>query len=340
MKAVILLFIFILSACQQTYPVDHEQLSKEERIVIRFSHVVGENTPKGRASRKFADLIEERTNGYVEVQVFPNSFLYKDGEEIDALLNGDVQMIAPSTSKITSRVPEWQVIDLPFAFDSVREVREYVEGPVGKVLMKKLEGEGMYPLAFWDNGFKQMTNNRTPLRVPDDFKDLNFRIMQSEVLMEQFNLLGANARVETFDQLFPVLNDAELNAQENTFSNIMSKNIHTVQDYVTLSNHGYLGYLILMNEAFWRELPDDIQIIILETLEEMKDWTIKLADEENKKNYNKIITKEGLTVHELTSEERQLWEKAFIPLYQSFKERYGASYIENLPEYIKGNKNK
>lgn len=331
-KITLFVSLFILTACHQTYPVDNEQLGEEERIVIRLSHVVGENTPKGRATRKFADLIAQRTDDYVEVQVFPNSFLYKDGEEFDALISGDVQMIVPSTSKLTQRVPEWQVIDLPFAFNRVEEVRAYIEGPVGKVLMEKLKKEGIYPLAFWENGFKQMTNNRAPLKVPDDFDDLSFRVMQSETLMEQFELLGANARVETFDQVFSVLDNADLNAQENTFSNIVSKNIHTVQNHVTVSNHGYLGYLVLMNDEFWNDLPDDIQIIFLETLEEMNEWVTTLAEEINTTEYKKLQKVEEISIHELTSEERELWEEAFRPLYQSFKEKYGASYIDYLPK--------
>lgn len=330
----ILFIICWLAACEQkAYPVDHEQLSEEERIVIRFSHVVGEDTPKGLASRKFAELVKERTDGYVEVQVFPNSFLYKDGEEISALLDGDVQIIAPSTSKITTLIPEWQVMDLPFAFETKEEVREYVEGPVGEVLMNKLEEEGIYPLAFWDNGFKQMTNNRSPLQHPDDFRDLQFRIMSSEVLYEQFDLLGAEARVETFDQVFPVLNTGELNAQENTFSNIVNKNIHIVQDYLTVSDHGYLGYLVLMNGEFWQNLPDEVQIVILDALHEVTEWVKELAEEVNEDAYGQLEECRCIEIHELTDEEKQLWEDAFLPLYTSFEQRYGELYINHLPKF-------
>ncbi|MCG5102175.1 DctP family TRAP transporter solute-binding subunit [Oceanobacillus sp. APA_J-5(13-2)] len=330
----LLVLLFMLSACEKNaYPEDHEQLSEEERIVIRFSHVVGEDTPKGLAARKFAELVKERTNGYVEIQVFPNSFLYKDGEEISALLNGDVQMIAPSTSKVTSLVPEWQVFDLPFAFESFEEVQEYVKGPAGEVLFKKLEQEGMFPLAFWDNGFKQMTNNHSPLHMPADFSGLNFRIMASDLLSEQFELLDADSQVETFDQVFPVLDKEQLNAQENTFSNIVNKNIHSVQDYMTISNHGYLGYLVLINNEFWKNLPDDIQIIMLDTLREVTEWNMKFASEINEENYEELQACRCLEIHELTDTEKKQWEDAFIPLYERFEERYGASYIEYLPKY-------
>jgi len=330
---VILISIVLLAACSaRDYPVDHEQLSEEERIVIRFSHVVGEETPKGLASRRFAKLVEERTDGFVEVQVFPNSFLYKDGEELDALLAGEVEMIAPATSKITSLVPEWQVMDLPFAFRTMEEVKEYIDGPAGEVLKKKLREQGISPLAFWDNGFKQMTNNERPLRVPEDFRDLQFRIMASDVLKEQFQLLGAEAKVETFDQVFSVLEKQTLNAQENTFSNIVNRKVHHVQDYITVSNHGYLGYVVLMNNQFWKKLPDEVQIVILDALEEVTAWQQSLAEEVNREKYDYLTACQCIDIHELSDAERKQWEEALLPLYESFSERYGAIYIDYLPK--------
>lgn len=330
----LVIFLFILPSCHiHSYPQDHEQLSEEERIVIRFTHVVGENTPKGLASRYFAEKVKERTNGYVEVQVFPNSNLYKDGEELEALIIGDVQMIAPATSKVTSIVPEWQVMDLPFAFENMDEVKEYLQSPAGKVLEKKLEEKGMYPLAFWDNGFKQMTANDRPLLTPKDFKDLQFRIMPSDVLKEQFQVLQADTKMETFDQVFPGLERKRINAQENTFSNIVNKNIHRLQEHLTISNHGYLGYLVLMNVDFWHSLPDDIQVIILDVLEEATEWEMEIAQEVNKKSYQVLENCDCIHIQELSKADRQSWEEALQPLYDKFEQRYGAQYIEYLPKY-------
>ena len=330
----IIILLMLLVSCQmKSYPKDYEQLSDEERIVIRLSHVVGENTPKGLASRYFAEKVKERTDGYVEVQVFPNSKLYKDGEELDALIDGDIQMIIPATSKITPLVPEWQVIDLPFAFADVYEIYDYLGSPAGKVLKKKLEEEGMYPLVFWDNGFKQMTNNENPLHKPEDFTDLQFRVMSSEVLVEQFALLDADAKIETFDQVFSNLEKEKVNAQENTFSNIVNKNMYDVQEYITVSNHGYLGYLVLMNADFWHSLPDDIQVIILDVLDETTEWEIEVAQEVNEESYQVLKDCHCIDIHELNKEEQQSWEEALEPLYDYFAERYGAQYIEYLPKY-------
>ncbi|WP_085993092.1 DctP family TRAP transporter solute-binding subunit [Oceanobacillus senegalensis] len=317
----------------RSYPVDHEQLSEDERIVIRFSHVVGENTPKGMESRRFAKLVEERTNGQVEVQVFPNSFLYKDGEEIEAIKDGDVQMIAPATSKIATLVPEWQVLDLPFAFKNASEVKEYIRSPVGEVLKMKLEQEGMYLLGFWENGFKQMTSNKTPLYTPEDFRNLKFRIMDSELLGEQFKLLEAEPQVETFYQVFSVLESGQLDAQENTFSNIVNKNIHTVQDYMTVSNHGYLGYFVIINADFWKNLPEDIQVTLLDVMNDVTEWEAKRAREINAEKYEVLQSCNCIEIHELNDEERKQWEEALTPLYDSFAKRYGAQYIKYLPKF-------
>lgn len=327
--------LFTLGCQVESYPQDHEQLSQEERIVIRFSHVVGEETPKGLAARKFAKLMQERTNGYVEVQVFANGHLYKDGEEIDALLKGDLQMIAPATSKITSLIPEWQVVDLPFAFENVNEVHEYLYGPIGKELMNKLIDVGMIGLGVWDNGFKQMTNNRNPIVYPKDVKGLRFRIMPSDIIHKQFELIGALPQAYAFNEVFQRLESKEIDAQENTLSNITSKDIHSLQDYLTISNHGYLGYLIILNHDFWEELPEDIKIIFEETLAEVTEWEMELAQQLDKQKRQDLDQCDCINIHELSTKEREKWEDALQPVYTYYIERFGAKYIEHLPRFKK-----
>lgn len=328
--------LLFLSGCQSTtFPVDNEQLSKEERIVIRFSHVVGEDTPKGLAARKFAQLVKERSNGYVEVQVFPNGFLYKDGEEMEALLKGDIQMIAPATSKVTSLVPEWSVIDLPFAFDSYEEVHDYLSGPIGKDLISKLESEELLMLAVWDNGFKQISNRDYPIKEPDDLQKLKIRIMPSDIISKQFSVLGAIPEIIDFNIVFQQLEQGNIDGQENTLSNITSKNLHSLQNYLTVSNHGYLGYLLLMNKEFWGELPLEVQELILETLVEVNEWEWETA---RKVDAEKLVELENchcIDIYRPTTEEHQLWEEAFRPVYDYYIERFGAEYIDLLPKFRK-----
>lgn len=325
----------MLAACGiKSYPVDHEQLSEDERIVIRFSHVVGENTPKGLASRRFAEKIYEKTNGFIEVQVFANSNLYKDGEEIEALMNGSVQIIAPATSKMTAIVPELQVLDLPYAFRDVADVEQYIDSPAGKVLQRKLEEEGLYLLGYWPNGFKQMTNSERVLQNPHDFKDsqLNFRVMAKGVLTDQYEALGASAQVETFDRVYSELEAENVNAQENTFSNIYNKNIYELQNYLTVSDHGFLGYFLLINGEFWNGLTDETKMIILETMEEVSEWVTKIAEQSNEESYRALKDCNCIELKELSAREKRQLEKQFTSIYADFSERYGRQYIDYLPK--------
>lgn len=330
-------FTFLLlfgMGCQLTaYPQDYEQLSTEERLVIRLSHVVGEETPKGLAARKFAQLMNERTAGYVEVQVFPNGYLYKDGEEIDALRRGDLQIIIPATSKVTQLVPEWGVIDLPFAFEDVDEVYEYLSSDIGKELMDKLKKVDMVALAIWDNGFKQITNNRNPIIYPEDANNLRFRIMPSEILFKQFEQIGASAEAYAFDEVFQLLEMNQIDGQENTFSNIASKNTYLLQEYLTVSNHGYLGYLFLVNHRFWNELSDDIKLIFQETLAEVTAWEKELAQTLANLKHEEIVNCNCIQIHYLSEEEKEYWETALMPVYDHYVKKYGDRYIKDLPKF-------
>jgi tripartite ATP-independent transporter DctP family solute receptor len=324
--------VFITGCNSASYPVDHEQISKEERIVIRFSHVVGEQTPKGLAARRFAQLLKERSNGLIEVQVFPNGNLYKDGEELEALQKGDIQMIAPATSKVTALAPEWEVMDLPFAFRDSADVHEYLNGEVGKKLLARLELKGLYPLGIWDNGFKQMTNQLRPLVTPKDFTGLGFRIMPSTVIKSQFTALHVRTQINSFDEVYQLLEKEQIDGQENTFSNIVSKDLHTLQNYLTISNHGYLGYVVLMNPQFWEGLPNEVQKLITDTFQEVTEWEVKLAQELNEKNQQDLESCHCIEIHRLTEEEKQLWEDALQPVYQTFENRFRAEYINMLPK--------
>ena len=335
----LLALLLLLTGCQLTaYPVDHEQLSEKERLVIRFSHVVGEDTPKGLAARKFASLMKERSDGYIEVQVFPNSILYKDGEEMEALSNNDIQMIAPATSKVTKIVPEWSVIDLPFAFDSYEEVHAYIKGKTGQKMVSKLDQQGLVMLGMWDNGFKQLTNRDYPIKQPADVNGLNMRIMPSDIIEQQFQLFGASAMKLDFNNVFQSLDEGVIDAQENTMSNITSKSLHNRQQYLTVSNHGYLGYVLLMNKQFWGELPDDVRLLIEDTLSEVTEWQQGIAQQLNEQELSKLEECDCIQIYHLSDEEKQQWEDAFTPVYDYYQNRFGAENIHSLPKIKGGNK--
>ncbi|MDE2468893.1 MAG: DctP family TRAP transporter solute-binding subunit, partial [Bradyrhizobium sp.] len=228
-------------------------------IIIKFSHVVVSDTPKGKAADKFRELAEKYTNGKVKVEVYPNSTLYKDKEELEALQLGAVQMLAPSISKFGPiGIREFEVFDLPYILPDRKALRKVTDGPLGAKLLKLLDSKGMTGLAYWDNGFKQMSANKK-LIDPSDYKGLKFRIQSSKVLEAQFRALGAIPQVMAFSDVYQALQTGVVDGQENTWSNIYTQKMHEVQKYMTVTNHGYIGYAVVVNKKFWDGLPNDIR---------------------------------------------------------------------------------
>lgn len=336
--SLLLLFFFLFGydAFEKDVHYDDEQEGLNEQIVINFSHVVAENTPKGLAAQKFAEIVTQKSNGRVQVEVFPNGALYSDDEEISALKRNDVQMIAPSFSKMIEIMPEWQMFDLPFIFESYDEVEQVFMGDVGQKLLTMLEEENLKGLALWSNGFKQMTSNKSPLLEPDDFKGQSFRIMPSEVIEEQFQLLGAQPRVVPFNQVYESLQKREFDGQENTISNIYSKRFYQLQRYMTISNHGYLGYAVLMNEEFWKRLPPDVQQLIEEAMNETTTWILEQSKLMNEQQLKHIQKESTIKVYYLTEEEKKKWLQKLKPIYEQFEEEAADEFVEMIQELKNG----
>ena len=228
-------------------------------IVIKFSHVVAVNTPKGKGADYFKKLAEERTGGKVKVEVYPNSSLFKDGEEMEALQLGSVQMLAPSVSKFGPLgAREFEIFDLPFLFDSYDDLHKVTDGPVGKALFKKLESKGITGLAYWVNGFKDMSANK-PLRKPEDMKGLKMRIQSSKVLESEMRAFGALPQVMAFSEVYQAMQTGVVDGSENPPSNFYTQKMHEVQKYLTLTDHGVIEYAVIVNKKFWDGLPADIR---------------------------------------------------------------------------------
>src|SRR5512146_597895 len=250
-------------------------------IVIKFSHVVANDTPKGKGAEYFKKLAEERTKGRVKVEVYPNSQLYKDKEEMEALQLGAVQMLAPSLAKFGPLgVKEFEVFDLPFIFDSYAELHKVTDGAVGKKLLRMLEPKGILGLAYWDNGFKVMSANK-PLRAPADFKALKMRIQSSKVLDSQMRSVGAIPQVMAFSEVYQALQTGVVDGTENPPSNLYTQKHFEVQKYVTLSNHGYLGYAVIVNKKFWTGLPADIRAALEDSLQKATAFANEVAKKDN-----------------------------------------------------------
>lgn len=299
-------------------------------IVIKFSHVVANNTPKGQAADYFKKLAEERTHGRVKVEVYPNSQLFKDKEEMEALQMGSVQMLAPSLAKFGPLgLKEFELFDLPFIFDDYAELHKVTQGPVGAKLLKKLETKGLMGLAYWDNGFKVMSANKA-LRHPGDFRGLKMRIQSSKVLDSEMRSVGAMPQVMAFSEVYQALQTGVVDGTENPPSNLYTQKMHEVQKYVTLSNHGYLGYAVLVNKKFWMGLPADIRTILDGC---MKDATV-FANSVAKKDNDEALTavkKSGRSqIITLTPQEKAEWKKAMDKAHKENIGRIGAATVQEV----------
>ncbi len=299
-------------------------------IVIKFSHVVATDTPKGQAAERFKQLAEKATNGKVKVELYPNSQLYKDKEELEALQLGAVQMLAPSLAKFGPLgVKEFEAFDLPYIFPTKTALYNVTEGEIGKSLLKKLEPKGITGLAYWDNGFKVMSANK-PLHNPADFKGLKMRIQSSKVLDAQMRALGANPQVLAFSEVYQALQTGVVDGTENPPSNMYTQKMHEVQKHVTVSNHGYLGYAVIVNKKFWDGLPPEIRTQLEKAMREATTFEKAIAQRDNDQALD-AIKKAGKTqIYTLTVQEQAEWRKALAPVQKAMEGRIGKDLISAI----------
>lgn len=299
-----------------------------EPIVIKFSHVVAPNTPKGKAADYFKKIAEERTKGAVKVEVYPNSQLYKDREEMEALQIGAVQMLAPSLAKFGPLgVRAFELYDLPYIFPNKETLYRVMDGDIGKKLFGMLDAKGLTGLAYWDNGFKQMSANK-PIKTVADFKGLKLRIQSSKVLEAQMKALGANPQVMAFSEVYSALQQGVVDGTENPMSNLYTQKMHEVQKYLTLSDHGYLGYAVIVNKGFWDGLPADIRATLNKAMADATVYERKIAQDENDDSLA-AVKKAGTTeVYVLPYKDRVLWHQAMLPVHKEFEEKIGRDLIQ------------
>ena len=296
-------------------------------IVIKFSHVVAENTPKGQMANKFAELVERDLAGKVKVEVFPSSQLFGDNKVLEAMILGDVQLAAPSLSKFKKYTKSLQIFDLPFLFKDMAAVEKFQQGPVGQKLLMATKKKGLIGLGYLHNGLKQLSASE-PLRVPADAKGKKFRIMSSDVLAAQFQAVGAMPLKKPFSEVFTLLQTKAIDGQENSWSNIYSKKFYEVQPYITESNHGVLDYFVITSAEFWMGLPDDIRTQLKKDLDEAIAFGNQVAAEKAVSDRQKIIDSKRSTIIELTPAERQQWVDAMKPVWKQFEDQIGKEYIE------------
>ncbi|KZS24122.1 C4-dicarboxylate-binding periplasmic protein [Wohlfahrtiimonas chitiniclastica] len=299
----------------------------DEPIVIKFSHVVADSTPKGQGAQLFKKLAEERLPGKVKVEVYPNSSLYGDGQEMDALLLGDVHILAPSLAKFEHYQKKIQLFDLPFLFDDMAALDRFQNSEAGQSLLTSMTDKGITGLAYWHNGLKQLSANK-PLRTPKDARGLKFRVQASAVLEEQFKALRANPRKMAFAEMYQGLQTGVVNGAENPYSNIYSQKIHEVQKNITESNHGTLDYMVITNTKFWDGLPEDVRAELKNILNEVTVEVNAQANALNDGAKQSILDAGTTEIITLTPEERAQWRDAVRPVWKKFEGQVGADLIQ------------
>jgi C4-dicarboxylate-binding protein DctP len=302
----------------------------QQPVIIKFSHVVSVDAPKGKAALLFKELAEKYTNGKVKVEVYPNSSLYKDKEELEALQLGSVQILAPSISKFGPLgVKEFDIFDLPFLMSDDARARQMTSSPMMADLNKKLEAKGVEPLAYWDNGAHVYTANK-PLIRPEDFRGLKMRIQGSKVLDAVARELGAIPQIIAFGELYQTLQTGVADGEDNVPSNIWTQKLHDVQKYLTVSYHGRLTYALVTNKKFWDTLPADLKPPLERAVKESTDFFNDTAAKDNADALEKIKASGKLQIHVLTDEEKKAWVAKLMPVHKEMQSRFGKDFIEKI----------
>ncbi len=304
-------------------------------MVIKFSHVVAEKTPKGQGALKFKEVAEKKLAGKVDVQVFPSSQLFGDAKELEAMLLGDVQFIAPSLSKFDRYTKKIQVFDLPFLFDDIDTVDRFQAGPQGQALLTSMVSRGLRGLGYWHNGMKQLSTSKDKLIRPEDVKGLKFRIQASDVLEAQFRALGANPQKMAFSEVYQALQTGVVDGQENTWSNIYSQKFHEVQKTIAETNHGVIDYMVVTNAKWWDGLAPDVRKGLSEAMAEATAYSNKMANDFNLADRKKIEEAGKARIQTLSKDDVAAWRKAMEPVWKKFEGDIGRDLIDTA---LKSNK--
>ncbi|QFT22172.1 C4-dicarboxylate-binding periplasmic protein precursor [Pseudomonas sp. THAF187a] len=299
----------------------------DEPILIKFSHVVADGTPKGQGALLFKQLVEERLAGKVTVEVYPNSSLYGDANELEALQKDEVQLLAPSLAKFEQYTKQLQVFDLPFLFDDIEAVNRFQKRSKGRQLLRSMEDHNIVGLAYWHNGMKQLSATRA-LHSPGDANGLSFRIQPSAVLEAQFRQIGASSQKLPFAEVFNALKSGQVQGAENPWSNIYSKQLHEVQPFISETNHGVLDYMLVSNSRFWYSIPHHIRTELEAIIDEVTYVVNQQAEAANQTDRQRIIDSGRSQVITLTGEEREAWRNAMRPVWQQFESVIGSDVIK------------
>lgn len=300
----------------------------QEPLVIKFTHVVAEKTPKGQAAIRFKELVERALPGRVQVQIFPNSQLFGDAKELEALLLGDVQIIAPSLSKFDRYTKKLQVFDLPFLFNDLAAADRFEHSASGRALLDSMQNRGIQGLAYWQNGMKQLSTNRDKLQRPEDVAGLKFRIQASDVIAAEFHALGANPQKMALSEAYQALQTGVVDGQENTWSNMYSQKIFEVQKTIAVTNHSVIDYMVVTNAKWWNGLPTDVRHVLTKAMAEATEYGNGLANEFNERDRKLIAASGRVRIQTLSKDDVAAWRKAMAPVWKKFTPDIGLELIK------------
>lgn len=306
----------------------------QETYKVKFAHVVSANTPKGQAADFFAKRVDELSGGKIKVEVFPSAQLVDDDKVFQELTRNNVQMAAPSFSKFTPIAKEFNIWDIPFLFRDTEHLHKVMDGEVGQILKDVISKRGIVALDYWDAGFKQFSTNKKPIILPEDAKGQKMRIMSSKVLEEQTKAIGAIPQVLPFSEVYSALSTGVVDAAENPLSNLYNSKFYEVQSSITLSNHGYLGYLVVVSDGFWKQLPDELKDIFKQALHEATEFERLESEKEEKILLEKLKKDDATKTQIYTLEDKQIaiWKETMQAIYPKFYDLVGQDLIEKVLE--------
>lgn len=334
--SIISVFALVLAACgdsdDSSSSKSSDEYTAEKPLLIKFSHVTSIESVKGKAADEFAKLVNEKTEGKVKVEVYPSSQLYGDNDELDALISGNVHMIAPSVTKMVKIDPRWQYVDLPFLFEDDAHVQSFFKSDIAKTLLNsdQLQANDIKGIFFWGNGFKHFSNNKRSLVTVEDYKGLKFRAQAGKVLESQFHALNAGSATIAFGETYAALQQGTVDGAENPFNNFDTQKYHEVQKYLSTSAHGRLDYAIFVNKPFWDSIPADLLTKVEEALTEATDLANQLAKDENAKSFENIKNTGAVEIHEMSQEERDALKTALQPVYDEFTDVITPELIDGI----------
>jgi len=330
--AVSICVLFLFSACS-SQGVSNDEAEAQDTTVIKFSHGNSPESVKHQSAEKFSELVEEKTDGDVEVEVYPSASLYSDNEELEALESGNVHMIAPALSKLVQIDPYWQITDLPYLFKDREHVMNFFSSDFAQDMMEsdKLANHNVKGVAFWEGGFKQFTNNKHPLQTAEDFKDLKIRTQSGRVLESQFKELEAGTSTIVLAETYTALQNGTVDGQENTLDNINTTKFQEVQDYMSISDHGRLDYVVLVNKPFWEDIPENSRVKVEEALKEATEFELDLAEKQSEEALSEIQDSD-IDIIELTQKERDNLRETFQPVYDEYSDIFPSEDIEEIDE--------